>query len=334
MKGQTEAGRRRPEGSRNALALAAFCALSACVTRVATTSTVTELPAGTEAVSLFNEPLFPAPLAPAVRERMTAQLVAARAALAASPASADALIWVGRRTAYLGRFQEAIAIFSDGTERFPADARMFRHRGHRYISVRNFPGAVADLDSARGLTRGKPDDVEPDGQPNARNIPTSTLQGNIRYHLGLAHYLRGEFAKAIPVYQEDLAAAPNADTRVATTHWLYMALQRAGRRVDAERALMPISAQMDVVENGAYHRLLLLYKGLVPPDSILPAVPDTSRALDEATLGYGLGNWHFYHGRRAAAIAAWRRVLAVGPWASFGYIAAEADLARLGEKPR
>lgn len=333
MRRMRDGGRRT--GARLTVAHVAFAlVLGACVTRVATTSTVAELPPGTEAVSLFGEPLFPAPLSPAARERMAAQLATARAELATSPSSADALIWVGRRTAYLGRFQEAIAIFTDGAERFPRDARMFRHRGHRYISVRNFRAAVADLDSARALTRGMADAVEPDGQPNARNIPTSTLQGNVRYHLGLAHYLAGDFAGAIPTYEEDLAAAPNVDSRVATTHWLYMALQRAGRRADAERALAPITAGLDVVENGTYYRLLLMYKGLVSPDSILPAAADTARGLDEATLGYGLGNWHFYHGRRAAALAAWRRVIAAGPWASFGYIAAEADLARLGEKPR
>lgn len=331
---ETGAGRRKPEASRTLTAIALAFALGACVTRVATTSTVTELPAGTEAVSLFNEPLFPAPLTPDVRERMVAQLTAARAELAAAPTSADARIWVGRRTAYLGRFQEAIAIFTEGAELFPNDARMFRHRGHRYISVRNFRSAVVDLERAHALTRGQPDDVEPDGQPNARNIPTSTLQGNIRYHLGLAYYLQGDFAKAIPIYEEDLAAARNVDARVATTHWLYMALQRAGRPADAERVLAPITPGLDVVENGTYYRLLLLYKGLIPPDSILPAVADASKGLDEATLGYGLANWHYYHGRRAAAVALWRRVIAVGPWASFGYIASEADLARLGEQPR
>ena len=39
--------------------------------------------------------------------------------------------------------------------------------------------------------------IEPDGQPNARNIPTSTLNSNIYYHLGLAQYLKGEFEAAL-----------------------------------------------------------------------------------------------------------------------------------------
>ena len=43
------------------------------------------------------------------------------------------------------------------------------------------------------LVAAKPDEVEPDGAPNARGIPRSTLQSNIWYHLGLAQYLAGDF---------------------------------------------------------------------------------------------------------------------------------------------
>lgn len=39
-------------------------------------------------------------------------------------------------------------------------------------------------------------------------------------------------------------------------------------------------------------------------------------------------------GRKDRAVAAWRGVLGGTPWASFGAIAAEADLHRLGERRR
>mgnify|MGYP006178114509 CR=1 FL=1 len=58
---------------------------------------------------------------------------------------------------------------------------------------------VADLERAASLVRGRPDEVEPDGAPNRFNIPTSTLQSNIWYHLGLAYYMRGEFGEFIDV---------------------------------------------------------------------------------------------------------------------------------------
>ena len=52
--------------------------------------------------------------------------------------NAEALIWYGRRTAYLGYFQEAIKLFTLGIKNHPNDARFYRHRGHRYISTRQY----------------------------------------------------------------------------------------------------------------------------------------------------------------------------------------------------
>ena len=282
-----------------------------------------------EATSLLGEPLHrPAPTG-AARERMEAQLAAARRAYVHAPTNADSIIWLGRRTAYLGRFNEAIGIYTEGIAKHPADARLYRHRGHRYLSTRQLEKAIADFERAYALVKGRPDEVEPDGQPNARNIPTSTLKGNIRYHLALAHYLRGDFERALPLYREDVAAsAGNPDMLVATSHWLYMALRRLGRREEAAAVLAPISKEMDVIENGAYHRLLLLYRGELQPGDLL-ASGEAQAGLDDVTTAYGVGNWHLYNGRRAEGEAIFRRILAArSQWASFAYLAAEAEMAR------
>lgn len=284
-----------------------------------------------EAVSLFGEPLVPAELPPEVRTRRTAQLAEAWAAAAAAPDDPDALIWLGRRTAYLGRYGESIEIFSRGVRKFPEDARFYRHRGHRYITVRDFDRAAADLEEASRLIAGKPDEVEPDGLPNARNIPTSTLQSNIWYHLGLAHYLKGDFEKALPAYQECLKVSNNPDMLVATTYWLYSTLRRLEREGEARRTLEPIHAGMEIIENEGYHRLLRMIQGELSPEELRAGA---SGDLDPPTLGYGIGNWHLYNGRREEAAKAFREVLAGGNWPAFGYIAAEADLKRMGEKPR
>ena len=259
---------------------------------------------------------------------METQLAEAEAALKAAPDSADPLIWVGRRQAYLGRYGAAIATFTRGIERFPADARFYRHRGHRYLTTRQLAKAVADFERAVELTRGKPDQVEPDGQPNARNVPTSTLQTNIWYHLGLAHYLRGDFEAASRAYAEDLKISPNDDNLVAVTHWAYMAARRLEREEEAKQLLAPIAKDLNVIENGSYHRLLLMYKGEVPEAEILKAV---DAGLDLVTIGYGVGNWHFYNGRRDKALETWGRIMADrAQWPAFGYLAAEAEVARIG----
>lgn len=307
-----------------------FCGcllLAACGTS-APPSTVA---AGAEAVSLFGQPLTSPELPPEVRADREAKLAQARADLQARPEDPDALIWVGRRTAYLGRYREAIEIFGQGIERFPQDARFLRHRGHRWITVRQFDRAAEDLGKAARLVAGQPDEVEPDGLPNRYNIPTSTLQSNIWYHLGLAHYLQGDFEAALPAWRECLKVSNHPDMEVATRHWLYMTLRRLGREAEAAEVLAPVRADLKILENGAYHKLLLMVRGEVTPEALFR--PGEGDAIDPATLGYGLGNWHLYNGRRGEAVRELQAVLTTGQWAAFGYIAAEADLKRLGELP-
>ena len=261
------------------------------------------------------------------KARHEQNLAAARAAYDANPNDADAIIWLGRRTAYLGRYAEAIEVFGEGIRKHPRDARIYRHRGHRWITLRQFDRAIEDLSKAASLIRGTPDQIEPDGLPNARNIPTSTLQSNIWYHLGLAHYLKGDFEKALSAYRECMAVSKNPDGVVSTSHWLYMTLRRLGRANEAEEVLGPISIDMDVIENTAYHKLLLMYGGDVAPDELEKGLdPNT---VDGATMLYGIGNWWLYNGQPERARPIFQRVTEGKQWSSFGYIAAESDLHRL-----
>jgi tetratricopeptide (TPR) repeat protein len=219
-------------------------------------------------------------------------------------------------------------VFSRGIVLHPDNPWYYRHRGHRFISVREFDRAIADLERAAALVSGKPDEVEPDGQPNAQNSPIGTLHSNIDYHLALAYYLKGDFARALPIYRRELAAARNDDRRVSIAHWLYMSLRRLGRDDEARAMLAPFSRDMRVIENGTYHQLVLFYKGLVPVDSVLRLGPTGLMSVTDATAAYGIANWHLYNGRRVDAEQMFGRIIAGGQWGAFGYIAAEAELAR------
>lgn len=309
------------------------CATPPASERPVMTTVTQVLPEGAEAWSLFGEPLAPPPLPPDTRARFEAQLAEAQSDFDRNPQSVDAAIWLGRRTAYLGRYRDAIRIYSDAIARHPGDARLYRHRGHRFITVRQFDDAVADLTYAADLISGSPDQVEPDGLPNARNIPTSTLQTNIWYHLGLAHYLNGDYEEASRAYYAALALSANADMRVATTHWLYMTLRRLRRPVDAQALLGSIQREMDIIENHDYYRLLLMYKGMLSPEELLHAAEASPDGAIEPTLGYGLANWFQYNGDRRRAAELYRRILSGEQWAAFGFIASEVDLRRLGGAP-
>ncbi len=278
-----------------------------------------------EATSLSGKPLFSPPVAEAAKARMENDLALARALWDQDRRSADAQIWVGRRTAYLGRFREAIAIFSEGIKLHPDDARFYRHRGHRYITLREFDRAIADLEKAAALRKGLPDEVEPDGQPNARNIPTSTLHSNIWYHLALAYYLKGDFDRAIPAWRTTRDVGKNPDNLVSATHWLYTSLRRAGKTAEAAEALKPIRADLEVIENMSYHSLCLLYKGERTVDDVLKAAGEGSAG---SAVRYGVSVWHLYNGREAEARKLWDSLTSGQDWPSFGYIAAEAELAR------
>jgi len=287
-----------------------------------------ELPAGAQALSLLGDTLYPPEPPPEVREAYEANLAQATADYEADPNDADAIIWYGRRTAYLGDYLDAIDIYSRGIERHPDDARMYRHRGHRYITTRQLDDAIADLEIAAELVAGTEDQVEPDGLPNARNTPTSTLQSNIWYHLGLAYYLKGDFENALRAYQACMEVSRNPDMLVATSHWLYMTLRRLGEEQRAETVLKPIHADLDIIENSGYHRLLLMYKGELTPEELL-AEAEAGDGVANATTAYGVGNWYAYTGSPKQAEEILRNVLKGPQWAAFGYIAAEADMRRL-----
>ena len=261
------------------------------------------------------------------RRDFETKLTNARADFQKEP-SADNAIWLGRRTAYLGRYKEAIEIYSSAIEKFPKDARLYRHRGHRLITIRCFDDAISDFRKAAKLVKGKADEIEPDGLPNARNIPTSSLQSNIWYHLGLAHYLKGEFGAALKAYRAAEKVSKNPDMFVATAHWLYMTLRRLGREKEASATIASITDNLEVIENADYYKLIKLYQGKLTPSDLVSDTNQAANTLSNATVGYGVGNWFLYNGRRAEAEAMFRQVVMGIQWASFGHIAAEVELTR------
>jgi hypothetical protein len=107
-----------------------------------------------------------------------------------------------------------------------------------------------------------------------------------------------------------------------------MSLRRLGKDAEAKAMLAPFTKDMNVIENQSYHSLMMLYKGELPVDSVL-APSDPIGGSGAAAVAYGVGNWHQYNGRAAEAEAVYRRIMGSGQWASFGFIAAEAELARM-----
>jgi tetratricopeptide (TPR) repeat protein len=280
--------------------------------------------------SSFTTPLGKTFQIPQPSEKLVTQYEEARAEYNAHPDDVEALIWYGRRTAYLGQYRQAIEIFSEGIRKFPDEPRLYRHRGHRYISIRNYDKAISDLEKAAELIEGTPDQIEPDGMPNAMNIPVSSLHGNIWYHLGLAYYLTHQDEKAYSAYLRCRETGNHYDNIVSSTHWLYMIQQRLGNPSKADSLLAPIHADSTVIENQSYADLCRMYKGWLPADSLIQDGPGSP---SNDAVRYGVANWYLYQGDTVQAKQMMKALVDETAFSSFGYLAAESDLIRFfGEK--
>src|SRR6186713_1045294 len=119
---------------------------------------------------------YPAPfLTDSLKKVFETNLRSAEKKYKADSLNDEHIIWYGRRLAYLGNYKEAIDIYTKGINLHPDNARFYRHRAHRYITLRCYDNAIADLKKAAELTRDQVDEIEQDGIPNEKNFPTSTL---------------------------------------------------------------------------------------------------------------------------------------------------------------
>lgn len=272
---------------------------------------------------------FPPEESPASKQKKDSLLAIAQSHFDANPNNLENIIWLGRRTAYLWDYHKAIDIYTKGIKLHPDAPELYRHRGHRYISIRQLDKAISDFEKAAQLAEGRPIQIEPDGLPNAQNIPLSSLQFNIYYHWALAHYLKGDFARAAELYEKCMDVSINSDLIVATVDWYYMTYRRMGEELKAKRLLSYVDSGMKIIENRSYFKRIMMYKGEYAPEDLLNfEAGDLESQLDIATQGYGVGNWYRYNGDIQKAKEVFDQLLATDYWSAFGFLAAEADMKR------
>lgn len=234
----------------------------------------------------------------------TGPVARAQAALTADPRNVERIIQLGIAQSGARQFREAIQTYSRGLELAPNNALLYRWRGHRYLSVRDFDRATADF------TRGARLD--------------STIYG-IWYHLGIVRYVRGDFEGAAEAFARGQRIAPDAGELAGSTDWLWMALMRAGKTSQAQQMLARRPDSLAVAN--AYARRLKLYRGEIGADDVF--TPADTADVQVATLSYGLGNWYLVNGDTARARTAFERAIRSGGWPGFGFILSEVELKRL-----
>lgn len=237
----------------------------------------------------------------------TGPVARAMDSLAKDPNNVLKIIALGVAQSGARQFREAIETFTKGLAIAPNDPRLYRWRGHRYLSVREWDRSLADLQKGYGLD--------------------STNYG-ILYHLGIVRFARGEFDEAARIFAMALPRAPNAGEQGGSVDWLWMSLMRAGRAAEAQALL---DRKPDTQPNtNAYAARLRLYRGEIGPDQLI--TPADTADVQASTLNYGLGNWYLVRGDTAKARAAFERSIKAGGWPGFGFILSEIELRRLDRR--
>jgi tetratricopeptide (TPR) repeat protein len=234
----------------------------------------------------------------------TGPIARAESALARDPRNVDLIIRVGVAQSGARQYREAIETFTRGLALAPDNALLYRWRGHRYLSVREFDRAMEDLTHGFALD--------------------STMYG-ILYHLGIVRFARGDFAGAADAFARAQPRAPEAGELAGATDWLWMSLARAERVADANAMLARHPDSLPVAN--AYAQRLRLYRGEIAPEAVI--TPADTEDIAVATLSYGLGNWYLVRGDTTQARAWFERSVKSGGWPAFGFIVSEIELRRL-----
>ncbi|MEM1434908.1 MAG: tetratricopeptide repeat protein [Pseudomonadota bacterium] len=232
----------------------------------------------------------------------------------------------------VGQFQGAIDLYTRGLEAVPTSFKLLRHRGHRYLNVRQLDQAIADLERALELLGDDNKDVV---QYRLSGEPFGTYEHWIWYHVALYHYLNGDYAAAAAGYERCVETATANAMLIGAVDWLWNSYQKNGEPEKAKAALARVPADIDIRPGYAYFRRVQLYQGLADPTELI----DLSKpGLDwnglDITLGYGVANWYALQGDSATAQKIFDKILKGGVWNAWAYVATDREQARRGAEVR
>ena len=227
-------------------------------------------------------------------------------AISLDPNNADFHHYRCRTLARVQRHEEGIQSCSKALELRPDSAPILIDRGHYYINLRKLDPALADL---------------------TRVQATKAEDYGLYYHLALALYMKGEYAKAADAYVGCVRNAPNAESRTSCQAWQYLALARAGRR-DEAKALLDGFTPDPTAKPNAYIDRLLLFKGAKTEQEV--AAEMAKDPLQQATVGYSVGIWHLLNGREQKAREYFEKAIAPpAQLTGFGAVASYFELQRM-----
>ena len=287
-------------------------------------------PPTAEAIALTGDTLWSLPLDPAGGPARVKRLADARLEAEKRPFNADATLRLAASTAAMGRIREAVAILTEATGTHATDPRLRRFRGEYLLWLRERDRAIAEFQAAGRLSLGKASSPEwIETATGGRLLTTTRFQ--IEYLLGVTLYCKGELARARDVLADAIELGISGDDRARAALWHFFATRRLGNREEAAALLQSVPDAWLRSTRRAEVALLLAFRGEMPTDTIRARALGAQGGEAAALYSYAMGYSLLLVPEREEEARRWLARARSGPdWTSLPYIAAEADLARVG----
>jgi tetratricopeptide (TPR) repeat protein len=231
----------------------------------------------------------------------------------------DPRLWLakGLELTALNSHYEAVEAYSWGLYWDGNQAELLLARGRRYISLRRWPEALADLAAAARL--------EPEKFDNW-------------YYQGVTLALLGDYQKAAAAFELCLPIARAGDESYLSPAavWLWLLYTRLGRREEAAAAVAQVTPETkELTPAPSYKKIALLYKGAAAPDDFIDEsqlTSDDPRALlYYITETYHLANYYYANGNVETSNELLRKLKLIDKHNyAFAYMLARQDMERRG----
>jgi len=256
-------------------------------------------------------------------------------AIGLAPNDVRAYRFRGHRYISTRKFDLAIKDLERAIALAPSSYDVAYHLGLAYFMTAQFPAAATTYRAC--LERKTPGPALPAGWRDCAALSggaapaasggAAAAGGGAAAASGGAGAAGGRAAAAGGGAAASAAQAPDDDSRMGVSDWLYRSYRRAGRAEEAMVLLSGIRDGLTVKENEAYYRALLFYKGVGTEAQVLPA--EAFKENTGVSVGYGLANYYLAEGQTVKACALMRRLVQDDAhWNAFGYIGAETELTR------
>lgn len=235
---------------------------------------------------------------------------------------------IGRRNLELGRYEDALEIFSEGIKQDPNSLADYRYRGASYYQLQQFENALADFQQAKQLAKEQPNQIEYQVDGTAANTPVYNLHFSTYYYLGLLYFEDGRYDEAVRHFGYAWNNAANNDLKSMLSFWLVLSFKKQKMEGQASSVMREISPEMTMIGSPVYRDLCVMFSGYMSTDELLQKYTDASHE-EYLVSRFGVGMWYAFDGQGDRARTLLESAVGTGYWLSDAYPVAQSELARM-----